>query len=386
MKDNVSTGSPPTIHGIKVRDLVLAMLLLQTTAVVLLMRYSATRVVPGVPGYKSTVAVFFAELLKLPFCVCMAGRAVGGIEALKQVLNDEVFGNVRDTLKCAIPAVAFTVQGNLLFVALANLDAPTYQVVYQSKTVFTALASRMLLGRRLKESQWVALVLLCVGGVLVSDLSGAQKNRSSSSGQVNIAVGVAAVLSAAGLSASSSVYFEMMLKKPVAASPTASAASLWLRNIQLGLFATPLAALAISMNDGEFVAERGLLHGFDHVVWIIVGLNGLGGLLVAATMKYADNIVKCFAAGLAILAGTLLSVPIFGFELHGTFLLGVACTISASTVYAWAPERPAACREGGRKPRHSAENMDLELDTLEDEEQQQLIQETPPHSQQQQHR
>ena len=30
-------------------------------------------------------------------------------------------------------------------VALGNLDAPTYQVVYQSKTVFTALASRMLL-------------------------------------------------------------------------------------------------------------------------------------------------------------------------------------------------------------------------------------------------
>ena len=74
MKDNVSTESPPTIHGIKVRDLVLAMLLLQTTAVVLLMRYSATRVVPGVPGY-SRRGLFFAELLKLPFCVCMAKGA-----------------------------------------------------------------------------------------------------------------------------------------------------------------------------------------------------------------------------------------------------------------------------------------------------------------------
>ena len=79
--------------------------------------------------------------------------------------------------------------------------------------------------------------------------------------------------------------------------------------------------------------------------WIIVILNGLGGLLVAATMKYADNIVKCFAAGLAILAGTLLSVPIFGFELHSIFMLGVACTISASTVYAWAPDWPAAIGE-----------------------------------------
>ena len=72
-------------------------------------------------------------------------------------------------------------------------------------------------------------------------------------------------------------------------------------------------------------------------------LNGLGGLLVAATMKYADNIVKCFAAALAILSGTLLSVPIFGFELSPIFAVGVACTICASILYSWAPERSEAC-------------------------------------------
>jgi UDP-sugar transporter A1/2/3 len=91
------------------------------------------------------------------------------------------------------------------------------------------------------------------------------------------------------------------------------------------------------------VAQYGVLQGFDHVVWLIVMLNGLGGLLVAATMKYADNIVKCFAAALAILSGTLLSVPIFGFELSATFSVGVACTVSASTLYSWAPNVPAAC-------------------------------------------
>ena len=97
------------------------------------------------------------------------------------------------------------------------------------------------------------------------------------------------------------------------------------------------------LNDGEFALQRGVLHGFDAVVWCIVFLNGLGGLLVAATMKYADNIVKCFAAALAILSGTLLSVPIFGFELQPLFATGVAVTVTASVLYSWAPERPAAC-------------------------------------------
>ena len=81
-----------------------------------------------------------AELLKLPTCVLMAGRTVG-FGRLSTLLAEEVWGNLGDTLKCAVPAVAFTLQGNLLFLALANLEAPTYQVVYQCKTVFTAVFS-----------------------------------------------------------------------------------------------------------------------------------------------------------------------------------------------------------------------------------------------------
>ena len=53
--------------------------------------------------------------------------------------------------------------------------------------------------------------------------------------------------------------------------------------------------------------------------------------------RYADNIVKCFAAASAIITGTVLSVPIFGFTLSPSFALGAACTIIASTLYASAP-------------------------------------------------
>ena len=62
-----------------------------------------------------------------------------------------------------VPALAYTVQGNLLFVALAHLEAPTYQVLAQGKTLFTALFSRLIIGRQLRASQWVALLLLVLG-------------------------------------------------------------------------------------------------------------------------------------------------------------------------------------------------------------------------------
>ena len=36
----------------------------------------------------------------------------------------------------------------------------------------------------------------------------------------------------------------------------------------------------------------GLFHGFTPLVWTIVVVQAVGGLVVAATIKYADNILK----------------------------------------------------------------------------------------------
>jgi len=130
----------------------------------------------------------------------------------------------------------------------------------------------------------------------------------------------------------------MLKKKPAVATNGERDVSLWLRNIQLGIFAMPLAAIAMMMQDGAFVWQYGMLQGFDSIVWIIVVLNGLGGLLVAATMKYADNIAKCFATAIAIVSGTILSVPIFNFELAPIFGIGATCTVIASSLYSAAPE------------------------------------------------
>ena len=359
----------------KVRNMVLGMLVLQTTSIVLLMRYSKAR---AAPPYLSSVAVVFAEALKLPFCVAMTARAVGWDgRRLRTLLQREVLLSA-DTLRLAVPALGFTFQNNLLFLALANLEAPTYQVTYQSKTLFTALFSRLLLGRALEVSQWVALVLLALGAVLVSDLTAAPRPNLAA---MSPTVGISAVLVAAVLSASSSVYFEKLLKakreraarRPDAFEPIAESqgspksyaaeaeaaeaaeaeayaravesASLWLRNIQLGAWALPLAAIVARMHDADAIDAGGLLQGFDHMVWLIVLLNGCGGLLVAATMKYADNIVKCFAAAMAILCGTVLSVPLFNFVLSPLFVAGALITAVATVLYSSAPPLPSMLRQ-----------------------------------------
>merc|ERR1711865_700173 len=127
-----------------------------------------------------------------------------------------------------------------------------------------------------------------------------------------------------------------------------------LRNIQLGLFALPLSAGAMLLNDWDQVREYGILQGFDNVVvWLVVLLIGAGGLLVAATMKYADNIVKCFATAIAIVLDIVLSIPIFHFIPSWSFIVGaplviVAPAISPRPRRSRRTRRTSSCRAAAR--------------------------------------
>ena len=47
---------------------------------------------------------------------------------LSEKISIEVFSNKKDSLKLLVPALLYVVQNNLLYIALTNLDAATYQV------------------------------------------------------------------------------------------------------------------------------------------------------------------------------------------------------------------------------------------------------------------
>jgi UDP-sugar transporter A1/2/3 len=76
--------------------------------------------------------------------------------------------------------------------------------------------------------------------------------------------------------------------------------SIWMRNVQLGLFSLPQAAFLMAA-DNAVIGSQGPLVGFSPLVWSVVVLKGLGGLLVAAVVKHADNVLKTYATAIAIL-------------------------------------------------------------------------------------
>lgn len=79
----------------------------------------------------------------------------------------KVFGDPWDLLRLMIPAGLYTVQNNLAYFAMSNLDAATYQLLYQLKILTTALFSVILLKKTLNFKQWISLCVLVLGVGLV---------------------------------------------------------------------------------------------------------------------------------------------------------------------------------------------------------------------------
>ena len=101
-------------------------LVLQNAVLILTMRY--TRNLPG-NMYFSTVAVVVTEFVKLITCLfILLFQSRGNVVEVGRVLWGNIVLQPWDTLKVSVPAFIYTIQNNLLFVAVSNLSAATFQV------------------------------------------------------------------------------------------------------------------------------------------------------------------------------------------------------------------------------------------------------------------
>ena len=115
----------------------------------------------------------------------------------------------------------------------------------------------MLLGKSISPLQWLALLILMAGVVLVQDVIPWGKwflpaGRALSDTSQDPMVGIGAFLFAAVLTSFASVYFEKMLKG-------ASKPSLWLRNMQLASYSSLIAAISLTSVQNDASLSNGVL-------------------------------------------------------------------------------------------------------------------------------
>ncbi|KAM4571715.1 UDP-galactose translocator isoform 1-T1 [Fundulus diaphanus] len=338
---STGTGEVPTRSQTeanrKLKYISLAVLVVQNASLILSIRY--VRTLPG-DRFFTTSAVVMAEVLKVTTCLLIILlQKRFNVKETAWFLLDSVVLQYKDTLKLAVPSLIYTLQNNLQYVAISNLPAATFQVTYQLKILTTALFSVLMLRKTLSRVQWVSLLLLFAGVAIVQVQQEGNKEAAVADGSSqNYTVGLVAVVVSCLSSGFAGVYFERILK--------GSSASVWMRNVQLGVFGTALGLLGMWWNDGAAVAQRGFLFGYTGMVWCVILNQAFGGLLVAVVVKYADNILKGFATSFSIIVSTVMSIYLFSFHVDLLFTAGAGLVIGAVYMYSL-PKAPGAALPHG---------------------------------------
>ena len=81
-----------------------------------------------------------------------------------------------------MPALLYLLQNNLQYVAVGYLDAASYTVSYQTKTIWSGILSMVLLNRTLGLNKWLGIVGLCAGVATVQIATMGDDARGASGG------------------------------------------------------------------------------------------------------------------------------------------------------------------------------------------------------------
>jgi len=135
-------------------------------------------------------------------------------------------------------------------------------------------------------------------------------------------IGLCAILLSSFLSGFCGVYFEKLLKH--------SELGIIPRNLQLALYSLTSGLLVYWQTGGE---SKTFFNGYSSLMWVNICFCALGGLLVAACLKYADNILKNFATTGGIIFVTAVSHLRSGMPLALESTLGTTMVICSMFLY-----------------------------------------------------
>ena len=372
--------SPLTQWVIRNRSLLLLLLLVVHKSVT----DSLTRYTRVQGAYSASTVAMMAEIFKFPLIISAIASIGGGL--------DQVIPTFRMALAAPLGnawiALCYTFNNLLYFPALSSLSAVAYQVLSQSKTLFTAGMMYFVVGKKLTRKQvGAAAAQFCPAGNSVARNSRTPRNSLTPRAFPLAQVGAVFLLIAGALMVqfqelgtatavagvtTSAVYwaaFLTLFSSFISALPNvvyekvlkAEGANQWVNNVQVtwwiiiwvtlagligplksalgGAGAAALAGalppLTLSGLKASFV---GAFAGFTPAVWGVVVLKALNGLIIPATFKYADNIVYSYAKPSSIVVTTVLGAVLAGQLPAPSLVAGVALVLLSIQLYSSKPK------------------------------------------------
>nr|CCA19239.1 UDPNacetylglucosamine transporter putative [Albugo laibachii Nc14] len=280
------------------KQLAFALLVAQNTALSVASKFS--RLYKYHPG----TAIFLVEVIKCICCIGVLCKLRGGnIKGTIDLLHHEVLSDYKGLQKMTGLAILYAMQNIGSLIAYDYVDIATYQIVYQLKIITTAFFMRILLQRKFTFIQWCAMCTLMSG---VAACSYARVSVTTNDNHSLHFYGISMVGLLAVNSGLAAAYFESVIKSHRQKTSLSSSDSFWIRNTQLALISVLATSLNLSL-DASLILKHGLFHEIQPIVWLVIFLQAFGGIIVAAVVRYSDNIIKNFGTSLSLVLSCLIS-------------------------------------------------------------------------------
>ncbi|XBH78586.1 hypothetical protein VPH35_104782 [Triticum aestivum] len=227
-------------------------------------------------GVIVTSLVLAIEFLKV-ICAVILLVAEGSLKA--QFSNWSLVGSLTAS---GLPAAIYALQNSLLQISYKNLDSLTFSILNQTKLLFTAFFTYLILGQKQSPKQILALALLITAAVLLSIGESSRKGASGGSSDYVLLYGILPVTVASVLSGLASSLCQW-----------ASQHTSYMMTIEMSFIGSMcLLASTFQSPDGEALRIYGFFHEWTLWTVIPVLMNAVGGILVGLVTSYAGGIKK----------------------------------------------------------------------------------------------
>jgi len=277
---------------------------------------------------KSTV-ILCQEVVKFALAAFMLHMSGGGKAALDG-------WSVSTWISVAgIPAALYAIQNISSLLAYQHLDALTFNVLNQTKTLSAALCCYLVMGKSQSRQQIIALFLLLLSALVMERIvtldwilvlsDSAPKPVKLSLETRHVTHGVAPVLFASFLSGLAGALSQKNLQN-MGRNP-------YLFSMELCAASSLILALSLLISpDGTTIREQGFFGSdWNLQVFIPIVTNAIGGILVGLVTKYAGSVRKGFALIFGILlSGLLQSESVSNEQIVGGILAAVSLWMHAT--------------------------------------------------------
>mmetsp|Transcript_23265 Transcript_23265/g.57898 ORF Transcript_23265/g.57898 Transcript_23265/m.57898 type:complete len:355 (-) Transcript_23265:117-1181(-) len=302
--------------------------------------YKISQAASGGFKYSTTSAICIAEFIKMTMSMSFhVGDATHHEDSQSKLMT--AVATARNQLSSHavlhiwLLAGLYMVNNQLSFNVYMLADPGSIFLFKAGSTLIVALIQCCFVGKRFSVEQWNAMILQCIGMVIV------QHNPCKSTTRyppvVYLMMATSVVLT--GLCAVRNEYLVKNYK-----------IGLNVQNLVLyggGVWMNFLAFLLLP-NPNSSQAEMGFFDGYDNPLAIgVVFANSMIGLAITAVYKYADAVTKCIASDITAVVLCIVSSLFFELTPSITMWCGVTVVCFAVHLYtgAQAPVPPKEARE-----------------------------------------